>query len=49
VASFQNMISVQAATAQGIAAIGNCARVLARAEGLDAHENAVALRMETAA
>ena len=49
VASFQNMISVQAATAQGIAAIGNCARVLARAEGLGAHENAVALRMETAA
>lgn len=49
VASFQNMISVQAATAQGIAAIGNCARVLARAEGLDAHENAVALRMETVA
>ena len=49
VASFQNMISVQAATAQGIAAIGNCARVLARAEGLDAHENAVALRMGTAA
>jgi histidinol dehydrogenase len=49
VASFQNMISVQSATAQGIAAIGNCARVLARAEGLDAHENAVALRMETAA
>ncbi|MGN7838294.1 histidinol dehydrogenase [Stenotrophomonas sp. 22385] len=49
VASFQNMISVQAASAQGIAAIGNCARVLARAEGLDAHENAVALRMEAAA
>jgi histidinol dehydrogenase len=46
VASFQNMISVQSATAQGIAAIGTCARVLARAEGLDAHENAVALRME---
>ncbi|MBT2768321.1 histidinol dehydrogenase [Stenotrophomonas sp. ISL-67] len=49
VASFQNMISVQSATAQGIAAIGDCARVLARAEGLDAHENAVALRMESAA
>ncbi len=49
VASFQNMISVQAATAQGIAGIGNCARVLARAEGLDAHENAVALRMGDAA
>jgi histidinol dehydrogenase len=49
VASFQNMISVQSASAQGIATIGNCARVLARAEGLDAHENAVALRMETVA
>ncbi len=49
VASFQNLISVQSATAQGIAAIGGCARVLARAEGLDAHENAVALRMEVAA
>jgi len=49
VASFQNMISVQAATAQGIAGIGHCARVLARAEGLDAHENAVALRMGAAA
>ncbi|WP_313342707.1 histidinol dehydrogenase [Stenotrophomonas sp.] len=49
VASFQNQISVQAATAQGIAAIGHCARVLARAEGLDAHENAVALRMGSAA
>jgi len=49
VASFQNMISVQSASAQGIAAIGNGARVLARAEGLDAHENAVALRMESAA
>ncbi|MCC7633464.1 histidinol dehydrogenase [Stenotrophomonas rhizophila] len=49
VASFQNLISVQSATAQGIAAIGGCARTLARAEGLDAHENAVALRMEVAA
>ncbi len=49
VASFQNLISVQSATAQGIAAIGGCARTLARAEGLDAHENAVALRMQVAA
>ena len=49
VASFQNMISVQSATAQGIGAIGGCARTLARAEGLDAHENAVALRMQVAA
>lgn len=49
VSSFQNMISVQQATVQGIAGIGDSARVLARAEGLDAHENAVALRMETVA
>ncbi len=49
VSSFQNMISVQQATVQGIAGIGDSARVLARAEGLDAHENAVALRMEAAA
>ncbi|WP_313218203.1 histidinol dehydrogenase [Stenotrophomonas sp.] len=49
VASFQNLISVQSATPAGIAAIGECARILARAEGLDAHENAVTLRMEAAA
>lgn len=48
VASFQNMISVQGATAAGIQAIGGCARVLASAEGLDAHERAVAVRMESA-
>lgn len=49
VASFQNFVSVQAASRAGIAAIGECALVLARAEGLDAHANAVALRLETAA
>lgn len=49
VASFQNLISVQSATPAGISAIGECARILARAEGLDAHENAVTLRMEAAA
>lgn len=49
VASFQNTISVQSASAEGIAAIGGCARILARAEGLDAHERAVALRMEAVA
>lgn len=47
-ASFQNQISVQAASAQGIAGIGPCALVMARAEGLDAHANAVALRLEVA-
>lgn len=49
VGSFQNTISVQSASAAGIAAIGGCARTLASAEGLDAHERAVALRMEVAA
>jgi len=49
VASFQNTISVQSASADGIAAIGGCARILASAEGLDAHERAVALRMEAVA
>ncbi len=48
VASFQNQISVQAASAEGIAAIGPCALTLARAEGLGAHANAVAVRLEAA-
>ena len=48
VASFQNQISVQAATAEGIANIGPCALTLARAEGLGAHANAVALRLGVA-
>jgi len=45
VASFQNFVSVQAATAGGIAAIGPCAVTLAEAEGLEAHANAVRLRL----
>jgi histidinol dehydrogenase len=49
VASFQNFVSVQSASRAGIAAIGDCALTLARAEGLDAHANAVALRMQKAA
>lgn len=49
VASFQNFVSVQAASRAGIAAIGECALTLARAEGLDAHANAVALRLEAVA
>ena len=49
VASFQNFISVQEATAEGIAAIGPDAFAMARAEGLDAHANAVQLRLEQAA
>ena len=45
VASFQNFLSVQAASREGIAAIGACAVTMARAEQLDAHANAVALRL----
>ena len=49
VASFQNSISVQSASRAGIAGIGPCAFTLARAEGLDAHANAVALRLREVA
>ena len=49
VASFQNFVSVQSASRAGIAAIGGCALTLARAEGLDAHANAVALRLRKVA
>ncbi|MEZ0469931.1 histidinol dehydrogenase [Luteimonas salinilitoris] len=45
VASFQNFISVQSASRQGIAGIGACAVTLAEAEGFEAHANAVRLRM----
>ncbi|WP_037061360.1 histidinol dehydrogenase [Pseudoxanthomonas suwonensis] len=48
VASFQNFVSVQAASREGILAIGDCAVTMARAEQLDAHANAVALRLEAA-
>jgi len=48
VASFQNTVSVQAASRDGIRAIGDCAVTLARAERLDAHANAVALRLKAA-
>ncbi len=48
VASFQNMISVQAVDRAGIAAIGATAVEIARAEGLEAHARAVCLRMEAA-
>lgn len=49
VSSFQNFVSVQSASRDGIAAIGACAVTLARAEGLDAHANAVVLRMAVSA
>jgi histidinol dehydrogenase len=45
VASFQNFVSVQSATRAGIAAIGPDAVTLAEAEGLEAHANAVRLRL----
>jgi len=48
VASFQNAISVQSVDRRGIAAIGATAVTLATAEGLDAHANAVTLRLEAA-
>ena len=49
VASFQNSVSVQSASREGILGIGGCAVTLARAERLDAHANAVLLRMRGAA
>ncbi|HSX63178.1 MAG TPA: histidinol dehydrogenase [Pseudoxanthomonas sp.] len=49
VSSFQNFVSVQSASRSGLATIGDCALTLARAEGLDAHANAVALRMREVA
>ena len=49
VASFQNFISVQEATFEGIAAIGPDAVAMADAEGLDAHASAVRLRLGQAA
>jgi len=46
VASFQKFISVQSASREGIAGIGPCAVTIARAEGLDAHANAVSVRLD---
>jgi histidinol dehydrogenase len=48
VAAFQTAISVQRLRREGIEAIGPCAILLARAEGLEAHARAVAVRMEAA-
>ena len=45
VSSFQNFVSVQSASRVGLANIGDCAVTLARAESLDAHANAVVLRL----
>ncbi len=49
VASFQRSISVQQVSRAGLLAIGPCAVTMARAEGLDAHANAVVVRQEWAA
>jgi histidinol dehydrogenase len=40
---------VQEVTREGVAAIGPCAVELANAEGLDAHRQAVALRLQAVA
>jgi histidinol dehydrogenase len=45
VASFQRLITVQQVDAGGLAAVGPCALALARAEGLDAHAQAVGRRL----
>lgn len=45
VASFQTSISVQSVTREGLSNIGPCAVTLARAEGLEAHAQAVVRRM----
>lgn len=45
VASFQNFVTFQELTPAGLGEIGPTAEVLARAEGLAAHEQAVSLRL----
>lgn len=47
VTSFQTSISVQSVSREGLAAIGPCAVTLARAEGLEAHAQAVVRRLES--
>ncbi len=49
VSAFQVSITVQEVDRSGLGAIGPCAIELARAEGLEAHLQAVALRLEAAA
>jgi histidinol dehydrogenase len=48
-ASFQNFITVQEVSREGLSAIGPCAITLATIEGLEAHAAAVRLRLEAAA
>lgn len=45
--SFQNFITVQEVSRAGLQAIGPCAITLAGLEGLEAHANAVRLRLES--
>ncbi|MFO0028703.1 MAG: histidinol dehydrogenase [Pseudomonadota bacterium] len=45
VASFVKAITVQELSREGLATIGPCTMILARAEGLGAHERAVSLRL----
>jgi histidinol dehydrogenase len=49
VASFQTSISVQDVTRAGLAAIGPCAVTIARAEGLEAHAQAILRRLQVPA
>jgi histidinol dehydrogenase len=49
VASFQTSISVQTVSREGLEKIGPCAIALARAEGLEAHAQAVVRRLEARA
>ena len=48
VASFQLFISTQKVSRKGLRAIGPCAETLARCERLDAHANAVSIRLKAA-
>jgi histidinol dehydrogenase len=46
---FELAVSVQTATTEGLAQIGPVAETLARLEGLDAHANAVRVRLDALA
>jgi histidinol dehydrogenase len=46
VADFQKRITVQELTAPGLAALGPVAEIIATMEGLDAHANAVTVRLD---
>ena len=49
VADFQKRITVQELTAPGLAALGPVAEIIANLEGLDAHANAVTVRLQAMA